>query len=456
MTMMGRKFAIFIVAAACAAMCACNNAVDTDKFQDLKNKMEQEAEGAKPQKKEKKKTEAEKAEPEEVKADGLFAKAFADRAVENNGGLFVKVGDRVYFRIYNKRSLALTTMGVPYPSEVDELPSKVMYYDLGTDEVQEVCEVSGFGDLYASVEGLLLADPVRGTTTLIREDGSIEEDYLDGLICEVSSTGDNYSCADADDDTDSADEIKGGDEERDHLPGDVYLSEGNWGDLMARSYSNEDVVLYKDYIYEPGKHDMFATALTGAVCFSDDSVFLIKASGDKSPEEGKWAYDLTRLAFECYRFDEDHMTEYGPRCTLNEELLSVGWSCGQIDYNDLEGTWQMKGAIVEGFQYDDFSDSEVVTRIDFNEDGSMEYYTADAATGKKLSSEGMFIDVDWEEEGESDYAIYYTYDMDEDTVIRDLIGVCYLSGDRLGIYKRYHYDGSSIGWYKGSFYKVKQ
>ena len=443
--MTGRKFAIFITAGICAlSMCACTSSADADKFKDFKNKMEQEATEQAPQKPEKKQTETKKDEPDVEEADGEYAKAFADGSVENNGGLFVKVGNRVYFRIYNKRSLALTTMGVPYPSEVDELPSKLMYYDLDTDEIHEFAEVSGFGNLYASVDGLLLADPVRGTTTLIRDDGNIEEDFLEGLISEVSSNGKDYSCADSDD------------EATGQSQGNVYLSEDHWGDLMAHTNNNGDVIVYKDYIYEPGKNDMFGSAITGAVCFSDDSVFLIKADGDKSPEEGKWAYDLTKLTYECYRFDEDHKNNGFPQYTLLEELSSVGWSCGEINYDDLEGTWQMKGAIVEGFQYDDFSDSAIVTRIDFNEDGSMEFYSADAATGEKITSEGKFIDGGREEEEGSDYAICYTDDMDENTGIRDLIGVCYLSGDRLGIYKRYHYDGTSIGWYKGSFYKVEE
>lgn len=457
--MTGRKLAIFIAAAACAlSVCACTGSADADKFKDMKKKMEQVTEDSQQKQEKAEETEKKNAVPQKEEAgetpEGEFAAAFADKDVENNGGLFVEVGNRVYFRVYNKRSLALTTMGKPYPSEVDELLSKIMYYDLDTDETCEFAEVGGFGDLYASVDGLLLADPARGTTTLIREDGSIEEDFLEGLIREVSSNGKDYSCADPGDDSDPAGGIPEGDEDRDRQPGEVYLSEGRYGDLMACSFNNGDVKVSPDYIFKPGKHDMFGSAIEGAVCFSDDSVFLIKADGDKSPEEGKWAYDLRKLTFECYRFDEDHLKNGNPQYTLLEELSSVGWSCGEIDYLDLEGTWQMKGAIVEGFQYDDFTDSAIVPRVDFKEDGSAEFYSVDAATGEKLSSDGMFIDADQKIEDGPDYAIHFEYG--DDSNYPDIIGVCYLSGDRLGIYKRYHYDGNSIGWTMGSYYKVTE
>ncbi len=417
---------MIITAFACAAaLGACGSApADTGKLEDLKKRMEQEAEENK-KKEEKKDETAEKQEEPEDKEP--------EKEIENSGGLFVKVGNRVYFRIYDKRSLGLTTMGGPFISETGELPSKLMYYDLDTDETKEVCELRGSGPLFASDEGLLLADHTNGTTTLIREDGTIEEGYYKECI--------------------SADPSEGNDEEE-HRPGDVYLSNKNYGDLVAHTYDGEDVVIYKDYIYEPGEYDMFADAIEGAVCFSDDVAFVIRTSGDKSPEEGKWAYDLSKLMFECIRFDEEHMTDGRPKYSFITELSSAGWDKGEIEYDELVGTWQMKSANVEGFQYDDYTDSDIVTRIDFNEDASAVVYSFDTRSGEKKGDDNTFIQMRPDEEG-PDYAYRFADEDDGNAEDPGTIGVCFLSNGRLGIMNRYHYDGNSVGWYKGSFYKVQ-
>ena len=139
----------------------------------------------------------------EVSDETLFAKAFSNAQVENNGSMFVRVANRVYYRVYSPRALELTTIGFPSIDEVDaNHPSKLMYYDLDTDENVEVCELSGIGNLYATVDGICLDSYPDGTasTTLVDENGVINEHYLDGNIMDVSEDGRSVVIATSDDD----------------------------------------------------------------------------------------------------------------------------------------------------------------------------------------------------------------------------------------------------------------
>lgn len=65
----------------------------------------------------------------------------------------------------------------------------------------------------------------------------------------------------------------------------MYLSAGTYGDLVYRDGSGEEIVVYKDYVYDPGESAMFRTALEGAVCFDKNLVFLIKADANRAPDE---------------------------------------------------------------------------------------------------------------------------------------------------------------------------
>lgn len=178
----------------CLSGCEKNTTPDTGKLEELKNRLEQEsAEKKKENKKKKKKESLEKEkEAEEPVSDNIYAKAFADGNVENNGHAFVKVGERVYFRIYGRRALELTTIGEPGVEEVSStVPSRLVYYDLDKQEIVDVCEVCGIGPLYVTSDGICIDSYPDGTpsTTLVNEDGNIKEDYLPGNITGVSADG---------------------------------------------------------------------------------------------------------------------------------------------------------------------------------------------------------------------------------------------------------------------------
>lgn len=191
------KHCILIVSVVMAVMlCACAENKDTGKgrLDELKKKMEENVasaeESGEPQ--EKRSSKEQNDDAKEGKTAGLFARAFADGTVENNGGAFVRAGNRIYFRVYNTRSLAATTLGGLYIDEVSAAqPSTLKFLDLDTDEEVEVCEVYGTGPLYVTQWGICIASYTDGvpSTTLIDEDGNIDEDYLPAVITGVSADG---------------------------------------------------------------------------------------------------------------------------------------------------------------------------------------------------------------------------------------------------------------------------
>ena len=175
------------VAAFCLCGCKEEKKIDTSGFEKIKDRMEQEAADNKPEMTEEKIEETVEEIPE-----GLFAKAFANGQIENNGGMFVRVSNRVYYRVFSPRAIELTVIGFPYVDEVDaNRASKLMYYDLDAEESVEVCEVYGIGNLYATVDGICIDSYPDGyhSTTLVDENGQVNEHYLDGNITAVSADG---------------------------------------------------------------------------------------------------------------------------------------------------------------------------------------------------------------------------------------------------------------------------
>ena len=143
-----------------------------------------------------------KSDTEAESPEGLFARAFNEGQIENNGGMFVRVANRVYYRVYSPRALELTVIGFPRVSEVDANPlSKLKYYDLDTDKSVEVCELKGIGNLYATVDGICIDSYPDGfhSTTCIDENGEINEHYLDGNITGVSDDGRSVVISESDD-----------------------------------------------------------------------------------------------------------------------------------------------------------------------------------------------------------------------------------------------------------------
>lgn len=161
---------------------------DDDRDEDDKQDSE------KKKRKKKKKKEKENNEPEEEppieEVTGVFAPAFTRGEVENNGDWYVRVEDRVYYRVFNRRGLERTTiMGSCISEAPENLISEVRYYDLSTGENGSVCETTGTGKLYAVSEGFVLVDPVSYKTILVPVDGSESREYADGAPKAVSEDG---------------------------------------------------------------------------------------------------------------------------------------------------------------------------------------------------------------------------------------------------------------------------
>lgn len=413
--MKNKTLALFIASVVAALLlCGCGeDKSGASAFEKMKDKTEQQALEQKPEEPEKESApEEEIEEKEENSPEDFFAKAVAEGLIENNGGLFVKVANRVYFRIYDKRALCLTTMGDSFIDEVrEDCPSKLMYFDLDTDKTVEAGTMTGIGPLFATKDGICVSSDLDESTAASLTDESRSE---------------------------------------------VYLSNVTYGDLVCRTSDDEEKAVYKDYIYDPGEGAMFRDAIEGAVCFDNDSLFLIKVNALRAPEEdmgGRMAFDLEKLSFECYRFDDAHKSGNDPQYFNLGECSSTGWASGEIGYDRLIGSWQCTSAIVEGFDYQVYKDSSTVEVITFNEDGSAVISHIDKSSGQKVSDDRNIHKAQPEDpEYAPDYAYYYETD-DADP---EKIGICYLTHGRLGIYHLYHYDGTSTGWYMGAYHKVKE
>ena len=467
-TIMGKRIIICATAAVMFCLCGCkDNNIDTTGLEKLKDRMEQQAANDKPEETEDKTEDIKEEETEEEITEGLFAKAFADGQVENNGGLFVRVGNRVYFRVYDKRALALTTMGDSFIDEVRaDCPSKLMYFDLDKDETVEACTVAGIGPLYATTDGICIMSYPDGypSTTLVDENGNINETYLPANITGVSPDGRDITVGESDENDDIIpvlyrDGVRIGEtDEPDNASvseSEVYLSNGTFGDLVCRASSGEEKVIYKDYIYDPGEGALFREAVEAGACFDNESVFLIRVSADRAPDEdmgGRMAFDLKSLEYECYRFDDAHQGVNGAQYYNLARCESTGWASGDIEYDRLIGSWECYSANVEGFDYQVYKESPTVEVITFNEDGSGVISHVNRSSGEKISADRKIHQAQQEEpEYAPDYAFYY----ETDDPAPEKIGICYLTHGRLGIYHLYHYDGTSTGWYMGSYRKAK-
>lgn len=381
----------------------------------------------------------------DIVSDGLFASAFAEDEVENNGGTFVRVKNRVYFRVYGKRSLELTTLGVPSIDEVRaDIPSTLMYYDLDKDETVEVCEVCGIGPLYATVDGLCLISYPDGfpSTTVIDEDGNINEHYIDGQITGVSADGRSVK----DSSTISFSNKRG----------ELCLSEGTYGDLMCVSPDGDKIVIVKDYLSEPGEDERYITTVENGACFKGDSAFFLELGGQRCPEEDtgeRLAYNLTTVHYRMFRFDDEHIDKNGyPKSSVLTSLSSCGWNKGDIEYDRLIGEWEEYSNNVEGeYRLASEEPDGLKLMIRFNADGSATEYYRDPKTGSTKNERQLHKAEQEDSEYAPDYAYYYESD-DEDPL---QVGVMYLSHNRLCIYHLYHFDGGSTAWYEVVYNKVK-
>ncbi len=116
-------------------------------------------------------------------------KAFADGEVENNGGWFVRAGNKVYYRLFNTRELQRTTLWGNIEELEEEQESELKCYDLDARNVETVGKVVGNGKLFATTEGFVLKEPLKAGSVLITSDGKTKRPYLSGNPVAVSEDG---------------------------------------------------------------------------------------------------------------------------------------------------------------------------------------------------------------------------------------------------------------------------
>ena len=596
---MPRKISVGAVAAIILLSCLCGCSKkdgNADKLGKLKEKMEQQTTANKSNESSSKKDIQKKQQQEQTEddkaPDGFFAKAFYENEVENNGSMFVRAGNRVYYRVYSPNALSRSVIGWPSPDEVNSnAPSTLMYYDLDREENVEVCEISGIGNLYATVDGICIASYPEGyhSTTVVDENGEVNEHFLDGNITAASADGRSVVIGETDEDEriipclyrdgvrigvpekdgeqagfgslgfvqnslivkkssatgagtvfsyDETGELTelgdlktldmGGyelyptvedvtgvdkgyitigyrdgtanalagwriysfipgtpdsleiydegqpDTEYDfeppkviagngkeprlspHRAGEVYLSEGMYGDLVYTAASGEDIVIRKDMVSEPDSDLKYVTNLDSGYCFDDKAAFYLEINGQRSPDDDigwRMAFELNNINYRLMLFDADHINEAGfPTGSILADVSSSGWSDGQIEYDRLIGDWKAYSYNVEGEYRPAEAENGVNDEmIRFDENGDALIYHKDRATGK-ISNEKPMHQAGPDEYFESDFA--YIYNSEDEDPLR--AGICYLSHNDLKIYYLYHFDGGSTGWYEITYHRVDQ
>ena len=191
------------------------------------------------------------------------------------------------------------------------------------------------------------------------------------------------------------------------------------------------------------------------MCFDDGSAFFLELSGERCPEEDigwRWAYNLSDINYRMFRFDDDHTDKNGrPKGSVLESISSTGWAKGDIEYDRLIGEWTEYSNNVEGeYRLASEEPGGFVMMIRFNDDGSATEYLRDPDTGAEKGEKQLHQAKQAEPEYAPDYAYYYESD-DPDPI---MVGVKYLSHNRLCIYHLYHFDGGSTGWYEVVYNKL--
>jgi len=113
--------------------------------------------------------------------------------VENNGGYFVRVGDRVYFRKYGPDALMRTTIFANFLEScaaTDE-SSEIMAYDLKTGETEACFTDTGCGRLWYADGGFWLQEMEGDELTVAWRslDGKTERGYPAGTLLAVTDGG---------------------------------------------------------------------------------------------------------------------------------------------------------------------------------------------------------------------------------------------------------------------------
>ena len=91
--------------------------------------------------------------------DHVFATAFKQGRVYNNGNYFVRIMDKVYFRIIMPESMEKgATFGEFLNTELNTLNCPLISYDINTFEWEQIGTVAGTGKLYACPEGFYIGE----------------------------------------------------------------------------------------------------------------------------------------------------------------------------------------------------------------------------------------------------------------------------------------------------------
>ena len=133
-------------------------------------------------------------------ADGVQKDAPAPQAVsldmddiENNGGHFVRVGGRVYFRKYGSEAVEKTAL---FGSFFDAWSatgqeSEIVYYDLTTRDVETAFTDTGTGGIYCADGGFYLQERINGEDYVMwyAPDGSETRIVRQGTLLGVTDSG---------------------------------------------------------------------------------------------------------------------------------------------------------------------------------------------------------------------------------------------------------------------------
>ena len=93
--------------------------------------------------------------------DPVFADAFREGQVYNNGNYFVRIKDKVYFRNISPDSMDKgATFGEFLHTEFYTIPCPLISYDINTCESEEIGSVYGTGELYACPKGFYIGEIV--------------------------------------------------------------------------------------------------------------------------------------------------------------------------------------------------------------------------------------------------------------------------------------------------------
>ena len=112
--------------------------------------------------------------------------------VENNGGEYVRVGERVYFRKYGTNALdTLATFGEFVHGWVTGDESEIMFRDLKTGAVKTAFKDTGYGGLYVADNSFYLQERINSKDYVVRysPDGATRETVREGTLLDITDSG---------------------------------------------------------------------------------------------------------------------------------------------------------------------------------------------------------------------------------------------------------------------------